>query len=184
MLRPCRFYYLRHGETDWNRERRFQGQTDIPLNAQGRAQARAAAALLARCAVATICVSPLRRARETALIINEALRRPIIVIDDLKEVAFGAAEGTRMRNLLPEWRAGWVPDGAESYPGFIARALRGINAALAQEGPVLIVSHGGTYWAVEQHARLAREHAIPNCAPLRHEPPTPDHPSWRVDPVE
>jgi broad specificity phosphatase PhoE len=180
MLKPHPFFYLRHGETDWNREHRAQGQTDVPLNERGLAQARAAKALLQRCEIAAICVSPLRRAHDTALIVNEDLRLPIIVIDELKEVGFGAAEGTSMREWVADWRRGMTPRGAETYDGFITRALRGINAALDRAGPVLIIAHGGVYWAIERHARIEREEAIPNCVPIRHDPPTPDHPLWRA----
>jgi broad specificity phosphatase PhoE len=180
MLKPRPFFYLRHGETDWNRDHRAQGQTDVPLNERGLAQAHAAKALLQRCEVATICVSPLRRAHDTALIVNEDLGRPIVVIDELKEVGFGAAEGTSMREWVADWRRGTTPQGAETYPGFIARALRGINAALAHGGPVLIVAHGGVYWAIQEHARIEREEALPNCVPIRHDPPAPGLPCWRA----
>src|SRR5438067_11542 len=78
------FYYLRHGETDWNREHRAQGHNDIPLNETGVAQAYAAVPALARCGIATVCTSPLARARRTAEIVNETLGRPLVVIDALK----------------------------------------------------------------------------------------------------
>jgi broad specificity phosphatase PhoE len=180
MLKPRPFYYLRHGETDWNRERRAQGQTDVLLNERGLAQARAAKALLARCDVAAICSSPLRRAHDTVLILNEDLRLPVVLIDDLKEANWGVFEGTVKGDWFVAWEQGTTPDGAESYEAFLARALRGINAALERAGPVLIVAHGGIYWAIERHARIEREEAIPNCVPIRHDPPTADHLRWRA----
>ena len=60
---PAPFFFLRHGETDWNRERRLQGNIDVPLNATGLAQAEAAAKRLVGAGVATIVASPLARAR-------------------------------------------------------------------------------------------------------------------------
>lgn len=63
MLTASAFYYLRHGETDWNLARRIQGCSDIALNARGVAQAEAARDALRGCTIATICVSPLARAR-------------------------------------------------------------------------------------------------------------------------
>ncbi len=92
-LAPKPFYYLRHGETEWNRLRLCQGSADIPLNAEGRRQARAAREVLAGVHVATICASPLGRARETAEIVRCALEAPIVVIDGLGEIDFGAFEG-------------------------------------------------------------------------------------------
>jgi probable phosphoglycerate mutase len=66
MIPPRRFYFLRHGQTDWNREGRYQGTSNVPLNATGIAQARAAAELLARVKVDRIIASPLFRALKTA----------------------------------------------------------------------------------------------------------------------
>ena len=85
MLTPREFCYLRHGETDWNRERRQQGRTDIPLNETGRAQASAAKPLLAGLGIATICYSPLRRARETSEFVNRSLNAEFVMADGLIE---------------------------------------------------------------------------------------------------
>src|SRR4051812_28946520 len=106
MLAERSFYYLRHGETDWNRAHRAQGHNDIPLNETGIAQARAAIAALAGCGIATVCTSPLSRARTTAEIINEALRRPLVVIDQLKECGYGVAEGQGRGDWFRHWRGG------------------------------------------------------------------------------
>ena len=63
---PTTLVLVRHGETDWNRERRFQGHADTPLNDAGRGQARALAALLRSERLSAVYTSPLRRAKETA----------------------------------------------------------------------------------------------------------------------
>ena len=181
MIRPVPFLYLRHGETDWNAEGRFQGRTDVPLNARGLAQARTARDLLAGTGVATICSSPQRRARETAEIVNKALGLPLVVIDDLAECCLGVREGQLKAEWYPEWKAGRTPDGAEPYRDFLVRALRGINQALEQDGPVLIVAHGGTYIPVRDHLGLG-EIELQNCVPVRHEPPS-DGSRWRVAPL-
>ena len=73
MLTETTFYYLRHGETDWNKEHRMQGATDVPLNATGVAQAHRAKEALRGRHVETICCSPLSRAYDTAMIVNEVL---------------------------------------------------------------------------------------------------------------
>ena len=72
-LSPIAFWFLRHGETDWNAQGISQGNVDIPLNAVGVAQARAAAEKLRNRGIATIVASPLSRARVTAEFVGEAL---------------------------------------------------------------------------------------------------------------
>jgi probable phosphoglycerate mutase len=178
MLRPTPFYYLRHGETDWNRERRAQGQRDVPLNETGIEQAHAARELLRGIEIATICTSPLKRAYDTACIVNEALKSHMVVIDDLKECGFGTHEGEIDTGWYGQWRRGeFCPDGAETYDAFMARALRGVNAALDWPGPVLIVAHAGVYWSIQEHGNIERMR-IPNGAPLHHAPPAADARSW------
>ncbi len=88
------FYYRRHGETDWNREGRLQGWTDIPLNATGMEQARAAKSAFHGVDIQNVCASPLSRARETASIVNDAIGAPLREIDELQEVGFGEWEGS------------------------------------------------------------------------------------------
>jgi len=178
MLAEIPFFYLRHGETDWNRDHRAQGHNDIPLNATGIAQAQAAIVPLLGCGIATICTSPLARARVTAELVNARLRRPLIVIDGLKECGFGVREGEPRGDWFTAWRRGDTPAGAEPYDGFIARALAGVNQALAQPGPVLIVAHAGVYWAVQRHARLDPGALLPNACPVRHDPPSAAVPGW------
>jgi broad specificity phosphatase PhoE len=71
------FYFLRHGQTDWNLEGRYQGHSDILLNATGIAQARAAADCLAGVPIDRIVASPLIRALATAAIVGEKMQKPI-----------------------------------------------------------------------------------------------------------
>ncbi len=179
-LAPKPFYYLRHGETEWNRLRLCQGSADIPLNAEGRRQARAARDVLAGVHVATICASPLGRARETAEIVRCALEAPIVVIDGLGEIDFGAFEGQHIGEWWREWLAGAAPVGVEPYEAFMARALAAVNTALSHPGPVLIVGHGGVYWSVQRHAPLSMDGTIPNGVAVRHDPPDATSPHWRT----
>lgn len=184
MLRPRPFFYLRHGETDWNLAERCQGHTDVPLNETGREQARRARDALAGVGIATICASPLGRAHETARIVAEAVAAPIVLIDDLKECGFGVYEGGQMGPWHAEWLAGTAtPEGGEDLEGFLARALRGINAAIERPGPVLIVAHGGVYRSIRRHAAFEDREPLANCLPLHHLPPTEAHPAWRAVPV-
>ena len=174
MITPKPFYYIRHGQTDWNLAGRLQGNADIPLNETGLKQAQDAQEKLAGQPISLICSSPLSRARETADILNEILKRPIVEINDLHECDFGPYEGA----ISPDWLADWlrgkvdgVPPEVEPYREFMARAARGINAALAHDGPVLIVAHGGIYQPVNKLLPPDQQWALPNCQPVRHDPP-------------
>jgi broad specificity phosphatase PhoE len=181
MLHPKPFYYLRHGQTDWNLEHRAQGQQDVALNETGRMQTHQALAKLQGKEIASICCSPLVRAHESASIIGDALSLPVVVVDDLKEAAWGVFEGQKKGVWLERWKKGETPAGAEPYDAFIERALRGVNAALLHPAPVLIVAHGGTYWAIEQQTGSAQADDIPNCTPVRHLPPTQPQTGWLVE---
>ena len=136
---------VRHGQTDWNAQRRLQGSTDIPLNDVGRGQARDAVAALSGYEWDAIVSSPLSRAAETANLIAAGLglgvdRR----VPDLAERSFGPAEG--MQNG-PELDALRIPGGfrgAESEDEAASRGLASLEA-LAEEfrgGRVLVVAHG------------------------------------------
>lgn len=115
---------------------------------------------------------------------NQALDRPIVVLDALRECSFGPYEGSVDPAWFASWRAGAVCDGVESYASFLERALDAVNRALAEPGPVLIVGHGGVYWAVQRHAKLDADRPLPNGVPMRHHPPTADVPGWRAAAVE
>ncbi len=88
------FYIFRHGETDYNKERRWQGcGVDSELNAAGIAQARALSLRLEACGIEHIYSSNLKRALQTARIVAEHLRIGVDIVPDLREGCFGAAEG-------------------------------------------------------------------------------------------
>lgn len=155
------------------------------LNGNGRDQARHACRLVSDLEIATVCASPLKRAFETAALLQTSLGCRLEVLDDLAECCWGEREGQVKGQWFEEWKLGRrTPDGAEPYARFLARALRGINTALQQPGPVLIVSHGGVYWTVQKHAALDSEFDISNAVPVRHDPPNPDYPWWTVTVLE
>jgi probable phosphoglycerate mutase len=181
MLTETTFYYVRHGETDWNREKRVQGQLDIPLNALGMEQAEAASRLIRDLDIAAVCTSPLSRALETAKRFQTALGCSFHVIKDLREATFGTYDGEIRGAWYDEWKAGrFIPKGAETYPDFIQRALAAINRALAHPGPVLIVAHGVLYRAIKEHARLDEKFTLLNCQVVRHTPPLMADQSWQA----
>ena len=137
-------YLVRHGETDWNRARRIQGSTDIPLNDTGRAQAAATGSLLARRSWSAVYASPLARAYETAAIIADELGLPAPVpVPEIVERNYGAAEGLTGAEI--EQRYPSLVPGRESRDEVAARAIPAI-LALAEAHPgesIVVVSHGG-----------------------------------------
>jgi 2,3-bisphosphoglycerate-dependent phosphoglycerate mutase len=141
----------RHGETDWNRDGRFQGHADPPLNATGRAQARRLAEVLADEAIDAIYSSDLRRAHETAEIVAARHGLGVVVDPDLRERDVG------------EWSGLTMPEIEERYPDELRRfreegtSVGESREALAQRvvaavrriadahpaGQILVVTHGG-----------------------------------------
>ena len=160
MIPRRQFYFVRHGETDWNRDGRYQGTADTPLNETGVAQARAAAVVLAGCPIHRIVTSPMIRALKTAAIIAEAIGRPIHIERGLRERDFGSFDGlvireVKMRHGVPldqSSRAILPPDADrwdeifERVPPVVARWL----AAYPSEN-LLLVAHGGVFDAIHAH---------------------------------
>ena len=152
----------RHGETDWNNQRRWQGHADQPLNDIGREQARALAETLAGRAIDVVYSSDLVRAHETALIVAERLGLPVQVDVGLREVDVGDWSGrahSEVEEIDPEgfrrWREGgkgWY--GGEIYEQMGERVIATVlRLAKAHPGEtVLIVSHGGSIRACRAHA--------------------------------
>jgi uncharacterized phosphatase len=135
---------IRHGETDWNRELRLQGTTDIPLNDTGRDQAYAAVEPLAAQQWDAVVSSPLARARETAQIIAAGLDiRLGATYDLLIERAYGAAEGATAEVIAERWPDKQYP-GQESLESVVDRGTRALEQIAADLGGArtVIVCHG------------------------------------------
>ncbi|WP_323992174.1 histidine phosphatase family protein [Nguyenibacter sp. L1] len=172
------YWYLRHGETDWNAAGLSQGRSDIPLNTRGIAQAEDAGALLSReearyAKVARIVSSPLIRALRTAEIVAQAMATSraaplsVAVDEGLQEVCFGEQEGQPMGDWYDSWIAGaYTPKGAEPFVTLRARAVAAVNRALDGEGPVLIVCHGAMFRALRAAMNLPANVRLPNATPL------------------
>jgi probable phosphoglycerate mutase len=161
------FYFVRHGQTDFNAQGLSQGAIDIPLNEVGRAQAEAAAPVLAGRGIVGIATSPMLRAHETATIINATLNLPMMVEPDLREVIFGGQEG---KPLVP-WFSGWLdgtltPEGAESFEALTERAASVMARVLAHPGPLLIVSHGAFFRSVRALMGLELDVISGNARPM------------------
>lgn len=175
------FWFLRHGETDWNAQGLSQGNVDIPLNAVGLAQARAAAPLLRNRGIATIVASSLSRARVTAEIVAGVLALPVRLDDGLREVAFGVQEGQKMSNWFGEWIDGiQTPEGAETFAALRARAVAAVNRAVALPPVVLVVAHGAMFRGLRSAMGLEANVRTQNAMPLFCEPTTA---GWKLIPA-
>lgn len=146
---------VRHGETDWNREGRYQGHADPPLNAAGRAQARRLAGALAGLELAAIYSSDRQRALATAAPLAAGRGLPVEPDPRWRELDFGAWEGQRAADLMAADPAAWqawhadplrvAPPGGETVPRLWrrVRAALGAIAARHRGGTVAVVTHGG-----------------------------------------
>ena len=164
-------YLLRHGLTSYNAEKRYQGQRDIPLSAEGRAQLRRA-----DFSPSTVYITPLCRTRQTAEVLFPEAN--LIEVKDLQEMCFGSFEG---RNFIemehdPDYLA-WVeancespcPDG-ETKSIFSERVCRAFSALVDQaladgEERLVILAHGGTQMAAMERYALPHKDYYAWCAP-------------------
>jgi probable phosphoglycerate mutase len=138
----------RHGQTIWNVERRFQGQTDIPLDDTGEAQAEYAARRLATLRPDAIFSSDLTRAAGTAAPLARLTGLAVILDKDLRERSGGSWEGLTDREIAeryPTERASWNPPDGEPTTAVadrVAVALRRVADNVADDGLAVVVSHG------------------------------------------
>ncbi|MFR1104200.1 MAG: histidine phosphatase family protein [Acutalibacteraceae bacterium] len=164
-------YLLRHGETAYNAEKRYQGVRDIPLSDAGRAKLRRA-----DFSPRTVYVSPLCRARESASILFPTAAQTVVT--GLREMCFGAFEGRNYEEMEhdPAYRA-WVDGGCmgrcpggESRVEFSERVCAAFErladaAVRAGENTLVIAAHGGTQMAVLERYAVPRRDYYAWCAP-------------------
>lgn len=180
MIPTIPFHFVRHGETDWNKAGRMQGRRDIPLNATGEAQAEKLRPHLADHGFRTIAASPLLRARRTAEILNRGLNLPLHFFEELQEFDVGPHEGSPTGTWYDSWRQGQDVEGVERFTAFAARVRRGMQLALALDGPVLVVAHGGLIWALEHLMGLPIGSDVRNTAVAHFLPPSVATPGWQL----
>jgi broad specificity phosphatase PhoE len=176
----------RHGETDWNRENRFQGHADPPLNELGRRQSEELAETLAGEGIARVYSSPLRRAFETAEIVARRLGIDVEPVEALREIDVGSWSGLTREEVaerFPEAWARWLDghrgfgyEDGETYEELSARVVPAMRklAARHPRAVVLVVTHGGPSRVVQAHAAgidyeesRRREQVLRNCAVCR-----------------
>ena len=171
---------IRHGETDWNRQHRFQGQIDVPLNALGLEQARRLGERLAGEAIDHLVASDLTRARQTAQALVSRHGLALQVEPLWREQSFGLLEGLDVPTIQHQHADLWarwtrheadfaLPQGGESNAGFHARVMQALQALLAAHAGarIAVVTHGGVLdmlWRTVQGQPLSgpRDCEIPN----------------------
>lgn len=153
------FYCLRHGATDWNRQGRFQGLTDNPLNEDGIAQAHAAADRLRGSGIAHVVSSPLLRAKKTAEIIAATISAPLAIDDGIIECDFGSFEGLPVLATMQkhgvksaEGLVSILPADGEAWSDVGERSLRCVSVWLDRHPAhdILFVCHDAVMQAMAQ----------------------------------
>lgn len=173
-----RFLFIRHGETDWNRQGRMQGRVDIPLNQTGIQQAFAAAAMLKPYQIKKIVTSPQVRAKQTAKIISRAFGAAVHLEPKLRERSFGDYEGLSPDNLPRVPVDPNAPDGPFDYPQGKVEPFREVSERTksaverwlakhddAKEGVLLFVAHGGVFSALHHALGCGSYFRIKNATP-------------------
>ncbi len=160
-----RLYIMRHGETDWNSRRLFQGHSDIPLNEKGIALAEITASCLQDVPFDLAFTSPLRRARQTAEIILRGRDVPLMEEPKLIEIAFGVYEGCsamptgqdsepdpNLLNFICDPEHYQAPEGGESIGGLCMRASAYLDSLMRKkefcDKTILLSTHGGVTCAL------------------------------------
>jgi probable phosphoglycerate mutase len=147
---------IRHGETDWNRQHRFQGQIDVPLNDIGLAQAERLALRLADEPFDVLLASDLQRAQRTSQAVAQRRAQPVLAAPLWREQAFGVLEGLDVGTIRRDHRDLWerwvrheadyaLPGGGESNQHFYERVMQALQDTLAAHAGarVAVVTHGG-----------------------------------------
>ncbi|MBP3920996.1 MAG: histidine phosphatase family protein [Bacilli bacterium] len=139
-------YLIRHGQTDWNLEKKTQGHTDIPLNQKGKEQARLVSRVISNYKIDKIYSSDLLRAKQTAEIINENFGLDIILDNRLREINYGNLEGVPRPTLSPDvWDTfNNKPEKLNAEPIVnVFNRIKSFFDELDYNENIVIVTHGG-----------------------------------------
>lgn len=157
----ARLLLLRHGQSTWNAEGRWQGWADPPLSPTGEAQAVAAADRLAGLGLTGVVSSDLLRARQTAAIVAERLDIEVLAVEPgLRERDIGDWSGLTTTEIeqgwpgaLGAWRAGALerPPNGEAFEEIAARVMGVLERLADGDGSLLVVTHGGVIHLVQRH---------------------------------
>jgi len=178
------FFFVRHAQTDWNRQKICQGQRDIPLSLKGYQEAKTLAADSLKVSIECIVTSPLSRALETAKEIHKAKpHAKLHIIPELSERSWGSLEGMSSHEMydierLEENDASYFPgNGVEPRGTFNQRVLQAISIAQTFHEHPLLVSHGRVFIELCRILGIPPLRQIPNCQLVKI---SPRNESWEI----
>ncbi len=174
------FYFIRHGETEWNKKKIIMGHSDIPLNQEGINQAYHAQKFVRNIACDSIYTSPLKRAHRTAEILCESTDYQLIICNGLMDRAFGELEGSPY-NVLSSATSTELSQDIEKFDEFEIRVLKTV-AQILQESlcPPLIVAHGGVFVILTKYCAGSTDFRSVNCQPFLFRPPEHETHPWFI----
>ena len=173
MISKKEFYFIRHGQTDYNVSDAKVDHEDVSLNAVGLRQAQEAEPIIAKLPVKSICYSPLKRATETKEVISTQL---LAVHHEM--LALGECS-LQIWDDMTSCGPNAYLSGKEHVKDFIQRVRHGVNESLSLAGPPLIVVHGGIHWAICCLMGVVdHDWIIDNCLPVHFFPD--DTGRWRA----
>lgn len=182
MMLPLKpFYFIRHGETDWNKRNIIMGSIDVPLNDFGIEQAHHAATILQKENFDIIISSPRKRALKTAEIIAGQVKfqKPIMIDGRIVEREWGEAEGKAADPTKDLFNDIDTSIGAETFSVFKMRIIEALSQILHGAQCPLIVSHGGVFKALADSLGYTKLQAS-NCDPFLFRPPTQEAHPWQI----
>lgn len=181
ILKP--FYFIRHGETDWNSKNIIMGSQDIPLNSKGIQQAHHASDFLLNQNITLVVSSPRSRARQTADIIAEKIKAPILIEDGISERNWGNLEGKSFNPGDFIFDEHCQSHGVEFFSDHCKRVKIAIEKYLIMnDRTTLFVSHGGSFVGL-LHSLGIEKTDSPNCEPYLFLPPQNQTQRWHHKPL-
>ena len=180
-----KFFFVRHGQTEWNSKKLCQGHLDIELNETGRQEAKDLAEKIKDLPFSTIYTSPLKRALETAMILHNSLPHcNFKILHELKERSWGELEGFpsaemyRFEEMEEKNPHKTTVKGVEDRETFKSRVLQGLNIALQSDESPLIISHGRFFLMLCQLLNAPVIKQIPNATLIECQPSTD---GWQIN---
>ncbi len=156
------FYFLRHAETDHNVYGIYDDTVDVYLNENGIQQAIDAQKLMNQLPFETVCSSPLSRVQQTKDIVLKDKKFEDLILDDFRE-----CPGALWRLFLASELRSLTLEELKIIEEFFLRIEKGLFRALSCKGPLLLIAHGGTYWAISHLLKLEGNKKVGNCVCIK-----------------